>query len=129
VETGGAARVVRVCTAIGNDGKGIGHSFESVPDFGRNDDQTVVVGTQEYLHDLALARRPGPLVIKRQLDAPEGTGIVECHLMMPMPTLDHAAIDRREIDLPNCSKCGSVARRICLTVPRSSEKSWQGATW
>ena len=67
---------------------------------GADDRQDVVIRAQETLDDGAAGRRGVPIVVQDELDAPEDAGVVEGHQRVPVPALDDAAVDGREVDLP-----------------------------
>src|SRR4051812_31637627 len=57
VESLAARRIVRVRATIGDEGERIRHAFESVPHAGRNNRETVLIGTEEELLELTFGRR------------------------------------------------------------------------
>ena len=92
-------RVVRMGGAVRDNRGRLTHPLEAVPDARRNDHQRVVVRPEKDLGELALGRGFRTIVVQDQLDPARHASVIERHLAMPVPALDHVAIDGREVDL------------------------------
>lgn len=84
---------MRVGATVRHDGVWITHPLESIPHSRGDNHERIVVRSQEDLHQLTPCQRVLPIVVEHQLDASEDARVVQCHLPMLMPTLDHAFVD------------------------------------
>src|SRR5437773_552612 len=91
--------VVGMCCAIRHDRDGVVDALEPVPDVRWYLYKAIAVRAQKELQDLALGRRCVAFVVENKLYRPVNAGVVQCHEPMPVPSLDHAGVDGREVDL------------------------------
>src|SRR4051794_26844838 len=106
IETRASRWLVGVRAAVRNDCERVGHPLEAIPEVRWYLDERVVVGPKEDLHQLALCCRFGAFVIQNELDAAVDARVVERHLPVTVPALDHVAVDGREVDLSEFDKVG-----------------------
>src|SRR6187431_1056247 len=99
IEPLASSGIVGMRRAVGHDRLRLRHPLEPVPDIRRNLHERVVVGAEEDLHQLATCLRALTIVEENELDPPANARIVQRHLAMPMPALDDATVNRREVDL------------------------------
>src|SRR5207247_1594587 len=64
----------------------------------------LVLRAQEDLHSPGHGWRPVALVVKNELDPAEYTGVTQRHFAMLVPSLHHALIHGREVDLTEADK-------------------------
>ncbi len=111
---------------IGNHRRRHPNSFESIPYFGRNAYEAVVVLTREIFHQLSPRRSALAIIVKDQPDDAYRNCIVQRHPSMQVPAFDHAGKDRRKIDLAKTLKPGIVIANMCMIFPRSSTMRRRG---
>src|SRR5262249_17676955 len=99
IEPAGAAGIVRVRAAVGHQGKRLAQPLEAIPHLRRDDRQIVTILPQIDLHQAAPRRRPLAVIVDHQLDPADRAGVVQGHLPVVVPALDHAGVDGREVNL------------------------------
>src|SRR3546814_1409377 len=89
--------------------------------------QRVVQLAYVDLHDVSLGGLVGPVVVADELHHPDGHGVVERHLVVQVPALDHAGVDGREVDLAEALEAGAVlAQHVEHRAPLVGDAAQRG---
>ena len=125
------ARVMRMRRAVGDE-RILGHALEAAPDTRRDRRRASSRPGRGTAPPASRSSAIRSVVVQHQLDPSADAGVVQGHVPMPVPALDDAAVDRREVDLAERDEMGigpseacgrsSRARRGCVAAARSPRR-------